>query len=107
MIDSICFGAASTIGLSSLENWCAFLFLEVFEPRLVTGGVFSSSKESSVSEIDSAMASVVSLCALRGMSLLNVADCLCLLRGMSLGNVGGTLLVGEFLSVALTGLRAD
>ena len=72
----------------------------------MTGGVFSSSKGSSVSEIDSPEASVVSLCTLRGMSLRNVADWLCPLRGMSLGNVGGTLRVGEFLSVALTGLRA-
>ena len=72
----------------------------------MTGGVFSSSKGSSVSEIDSPEASVVFLCALRGMSLHNVAGWLCLLRGMSLGNVGGTLPVGEFLSVALTGLRA-
>ena len=72
----------------------------------MTGGVFSSSKGSSVSEIDSPEASVVSLCALRAMSLRNVADWLCPLRGMSLGNVGGTVPVGEFLSVALTGLRA-
>ena len=72
----------------------------------MTSGVFSSSKGSSVSEIDSPEASVVSLCALRGMSLRNVADWLCPLRGMSLGNVGGTVPVGEFLSVALTGLRA-
>ena len=55
----------------------------------MTGGVFSSSKRSSVSEIDSPEASVVSLCALQGMSLQNVTDWLCPLRGMSLGNVGG------------------
>ena len=72
----------------------------------MTGGVFSSSKGSSVSEIDSLEASVVSLCALQGMTLRNVADWHCPHRGMSLGNVGGTLPVGEFLSVALTGLRA-
>ena len=72
----------------------------------MTGGVFSSSKGSSMSEIDSPEASVVSLCAPRGMSLRNVAGWLCSLRGMSLGRVGGTLPVGEFLSVALTGLRA-
>ena len=59
-----------------------------------------------MSEIDSPEASVVSLCALQGMSLQNVTDWLCALRGMSLGNVGGMLLVGELLSVALTGLRA-
>ena len=59
-----------------------------------------------MSEIDSPGAFVVSLCALRGMSLLNVADWLCPRRGMSLGNVGGMLPVGEFLSVALTSLRA-
>ena len=72
----------------------------------MTGGVFSTSRGSSVSEIDSPEASVVSLCALLGMSLRNVADWLCLLGGMLLGNVGGTLPVGEFLSVALPGLRA-
>ena len=72
----------------------------------MTGGVFSSSKGSSVSEIDSPEASVVSLCALRGMSLRNDAGWLCPLRGMSLGSVGGTLPVGEFLRIALTGLRA-
>ena len=72
----------------------------------MTGGVFSSSKGTSVSEIDSPEASVVPLCALLGMSLRNVADWLCPLCGMSLRNVGGTLPVGEFLSVALTGLRA-
>ena len=72
----------------------------------MTGGVFCSSKGASGSEIDSPEASVVSLCALRGMSLRNVADWLCPLRGMSLGNVGGTLPAGEFLSVAFTGLRA-
>ena len=72
----------------------------------MTGGVFSSSKGSSVSEIDSPEASVVSLCALGGMSLRNVADWLCPLRGMSLGNVCGKLPVGEVLRVALTGLRA-
>ena len=60
-----------------------------------------------MSEIDSPEASVVSLCALRGMSLRNVADWLCLLRRMSLGNVGGTLPVGEFLSVALAGFSAS
>ena len=106
MIDSIWFAAASTISLSSLENWWALLFLEVFGPCLVTGGVFSSAKWSSVSEIHSPEASVVALCALREMSLRNVAGWLRLLHGMSLGNVGGTLPVGEFLSVALTGLRA-
>ena len=68
VIDSIWFAAASIIGLSLPENWCALMFLEVFGPRLVTGGVFSSSKGSSVSEIDSPKASVVTLCALRGMS---------------------------------------
>ena len=72
----------------------------------MTGGVFSSSKGSSMSEIDSPEASVVSPYALRGMSLRNVAGWLCPLRGMSLRNVGGTLPVGEFLSIALTGLRA-
>ena len=49
---------------------------------------------------------MVSLCALRGISLWNVADWLCPLCRMSLGNVSGTLPVGEFLSVALSGLRA-
>ena len=106
MIDSIWFAAASTIGLSSPNNWSALLFLEVFGPRLVTGGVFSSSMGYSVSGIDSPEASVVSLCALREMSLRNVADWLCSPRGMLLGNVGGTLPVGELISVALTGLRA-
>ena len=72
----------------------------------MTGGVFSSSKGSSVSEIDSPEASVVSLYTIQGILLRNVADWLCVLRGMSLGNVGGTLPVGEFLSVALPGLRA-
>ena len=71
----------------------------------MTGGVFSSSKGFLVSEIDSLKASVVSLYALQGMSLHTVAGWLSSLRGMSLGNVCGTLPLGEFLSVALTGFR--
>ena len=48
----------------------------------MTGGVFSSSKGFSLSEIDSLEASVVSLYALQGMSLHTVAGWLSSLRGM-------------------------